>query len=408
MSTDYNYKRSFLRNFSSLTGIQLMNYFVPLLTLPYLAGTIGSNGFGILGLAAAIAAYVLTITDFGFSYSGTREIARVAKNKRKVSICYSEILCAKVFLFLLSLSAALIICLFVPILRNNIYIIFLTNLYIIGQIFFSEFLFQGIEKMEKIAIMNFFVKIISVVMIFAFVKNPEDIYIVPLSTFLGYIVSGIVAFKIVNLAGYKFYVSRKIIKRSFLRIRDGKDIFISILMPNFYNNLSTIILAFVAPISAVGYFDLTKKIISIPEQLISIFNRVFFPIVSKDISRHKNYLLLGLAFSLLICCGLYFFSSYMVLTVFGEEYERVAYLLKCFSIAPILLFLSSAYGTSYLFVKGHEALLRNIVMLSSLVSLFVAIVLIPEFKEVGVVVTISAARGLMFLVEFYVIKKNKF
>ena len=79
-------------NFASLTFLQVFFYVFPLLTYPYLARVIGSEGFGYIALASSIICYFQTVVDFGFNFTATRDIAKNQQNLVKVSQIFSNVL----------------------------------------------------------------------------------------------------------------------------------------------------------------------------------------------------------------------------------------------------------------------------------------------------------------------------
>ncbi|MFT8277263.1 oligosaccharide flippase family protein [Kerstersia gyiorum] len=389
-------KRSgFFKNFSSLASIQLINYLAPIIVLPILAIRLGADNIGILGLATAVSAYVLTVTDYGFSYSGTKEISQLAGDAECVEHIYSEIIVAKFLLFFVAVLFLAALSIWVPVFKNNILLIFLGVLYIPGGILFAEFLFLGIERMEQLAKLNLIVKILSSVLVVFFVGGPEDVWVVPVVNAIAYWFSGLAGLYLAKRMGYRLLCSKAHVLSALRRIRFGWNVFLSIFLPNLYNNLSTILLSMYAPLSVVGVFDIAKKIITVPEQLFTIYSRVFFPILSRNISRHRQYFCVGLLAGLGCWMGFHYLSQPFIDYFFGEEYQRAGILLRYFGIAPLLLFLSSAWGTGYLYIKGHEQALRNIVGVASILAFFLALFVIPVYKDVGVVVTILVARFLM-------------
>ena len=68
------------QNFAYLTILQIAGFILPLITLPYLASVVGLEGFGRIGFASAIIIWVQTISDWGFSYTGTRDVSRNRDN----------------------------------------------------------------------------------------------------------------------------------------------------------------------------------------------------------------------------------------------------------------------------------------------------------------------------------------
>ena len=68
--------RGLIKNYSSLGLVQLSNYILPLITLPYLSRVLGVDFFGLVMMAQAIMIYLTIITDYGFNLTATKEIAK--------------------------------------------------------------------------------------------------------------------------------------------------------------------------------------------------------------------------------------------------------------------------------------------------------------------------------------------
>ncbi|MTC13076.1 oligosaccharide flippase family protein, partial [Providencia stuartii] len=65
--------RVILKNILSMFSIQGINYFIPLIMVPYLVRTLGLDGFGKYSIVIAIIQYLVIITDYGFNLSASRE-----------------------------------------------------------------------------------------------------------------------------------------------------------------------------------------------------------------------------------------------------------------------------------------------------------------------------------------------
>lgn len=84
-------RKTLVENLFSLSLLKLASYIFPLITIPYLTKTIGILKYGEISFASAIMIYFQTVVDYGFIFSGVRDVARVKENIEKVSEIYSKI-----------------------------------------------------------------------------------------------------------------------------------------------------------------------------------------------------------------------------------------------------------------------------------------------------------------------------
>ena len=181
------------KNFFYLSILQFGGYLFPLITYPYLAKVIGVLGFGKIAFAAAITGYVQTITDWGFNFSATRDIAKCRENLHEVESIFSTVTWARILLMFVCLCLLGICILTIPYLRENSTVIIISFLLIPGHILFPEWLFQGMEDMKYITYLNLLSKVLFTSLIFIVIKTPDDYIYQPLLLAIGTAIAGITA-----------------------------------------------------------------------------------------------------------------------------------------------------------------------------------------------------------------------
>src|SRR5208283_4470848 len=111
---DPNEGSKVLHNVSSLSGLQVVTFFFPIIILPYLFRVIGPEKFGLIAFAQAFVQYFMILTDYGFNVTATKEISLCIENKTKVCNVISAVMTIKTVLAFMSLLILCVVIYFVP------------------------------------------------------------------------------------------------------------------------------------------------------------------------------------------------------------------------------------------------------------------------------------------------------
>lgn len=392
-------------NFSYLLLLQIASYIFPLITIPYLAKVIGAVGFGKIAFATAIISWVHTIADWGFSYTATRDVAKNKENIESVSRIISDVTWARTLLTLICGLILSFLVVFIPIFRENIWVIFFTFLMVPGHILFPEWFFQAVEKMQYITFLNVLSKLCCLIAIFIFVKKPEDYLLQPLFISLGYMLSGAIAiFYIFFKWGCKLYKPNT--KAIILTLKNSTDVFINNLMPNLYHSFSTMLLSFVGGDVATGKLDAGGKFSGALQQFMQVIFRTFFPFLSRRIEKHRSFAIFSLSVSFFLCSILFIFAPIIIRVFFTEEFSDCVIILQIMSISVFFLSMSIVYGTNYLILIHKENILRNITTYSSLAGFIISYPLIQYWGAVGAALTICFSRSFIGIFTLVAAKRS--
>lgn len=399
--------RILIQNFIYLSLMQIAGFIFPLFTLPYLAKVVGANGFGRIAFASAIIVWIQTIADWGFNYTATRDVAQKREDKLAVSMIFSKIFWSRCVLMFISLLLLFILIAIIPDFRRNYTIILITFLLIPGNIMFSEWFFQAMERMKYITILNFIAKLLFTILVFFFVKDKNDYYLQPLFISLGFITSGFIALYFI-LVRWKVKLFRPSYHEIWYTIKESTNVFINNLMPNLYNSMSTILLGFFSNPMAVGIYSSGKNFVSISYSMTSIISRTFFPYLVRKSNKHGIFVRISIIVSSLVTIILFLFANFIIQLFYTEEFVDSILVLKITSFALLFITLNTVYGTNYLLIHNYDRLLRNITIISSLIGLILAFPLIYFFDYIGASITFLLSSVLMGgLSTYYAIKIEK-
>lgn len=398
--------KTLMKNFVSLSLIKVIGFITPLIVMPYLSKTIGVANYGLIAFAAAIIVFFETTTDWGFAYTGTRDVAQNRNNLKQASIIYSEVVWGRIFLMIGCFIILLLLIYFIPSLSQNRLLLLFTFLYIPGNTLCQEWVFQAFEEMKYLTIMSVISKIIVTLLVFVVIKDASDYIFYPLLMAGGYLISGLYSQYLARrkLGLHLYWTSFSCIM---LRIKKSTNMFLSLLFPNLYTNFTIILLKSVGGCYATGIYSGGNQLQSIIDQLTSILSRTFFPFLARH--KEKHYIYVRISGLIAICAsGLMLFGADLFVKIFlAPEFHNAATVMRIFSPAPIFMFLMNTYGTNYLVLIGKEKILRNIIMTCSLFGFFLTWIMIYSYSYIGAAITVVSVWGIRGVLTYHYAQKFK-
>ncbi|WP_368743396.1 oligosaccharide flippase family protein [Enterobacter asburiae] len=381
------------KNIILLFFVQASNYLFPLLTLPYLMRVLGAENFGVVAMVQAWIQYFIIFVDYGFNFSATLLIS-VNKNKQsKINSIYTAVTAAKLLLLLV---VSCIFSLYVMINGSDIYshLILLGMISVIGTVIFPVWLFQGIEKMQGIAICTTIAKCISLLLIFLLVKTSDDMNMAVISQSSGMFVSGILA--CIFIKKQKLAKLTKVsMQEIYLVLSKGFDLFVSNITISFYTTLNILIIGYFGGPALAGYFSAADKIRTAAQGLMSPVQQAMFPRVSSLINDGKTlkeilnlYGKKFMAFGLLISFSMAAIGYPISLYYYSAEYRVSSMILLMMSPLPFIVSIGVVYGQWWLIPNNLTKIVRKTYLAVSLMHIIVSVILMHITPTYGVTISV--------------------
>ena len=258
-----------------------LNALLPLVTLPYILRVVGSANYGIYAYVYVLIQYLLLLSTYGFNLSATKQIARQREDKNQVNRVYNSVIVCRLFLFIVGI---LVIAILSPLILNSDIkkMLLLMGLGIVlGDTFNPTWLFQGMEKMRYITIVNLVSKIVFTILIFVIIREKSDFVYIILLNSLGFLIAGFVSTIIARKQfGIRFYLPK--IEDIKFQFREGFALFGSSVGINLYSNANVFILNFFVSDAAVGIYAAAERIIKGLQSLTSPITQALYPFLGKD------------------------------------------------------------------------------------------------------------------------------
>jgi polysaccharide transporter, PST family len=276
-----------LENFFSLSVLNAISVLFPMVTLPYLTRVLGVEKFGIVAFATVVVQYFMMFTSFGFGYSATQQISINQNNTKKISSIFSAVISIKLLISFLCGLVLLILILVSKQFRSD-YLIFIYSFgMVIGDALVPVWLFQGMEKMKFITIVNFISKLIFTLLIFVYVRSESDYLVVPIFNTLGYLIAGVISF-VVAFKIFKLVFTFPRINEMKIQMKEAWPIFLSTFSMNLYRNANVLLLGFLTNYTMVGFYASAEKVIKGVQSLITPLSDALFPYMSKRFAKDST------------------------------------------------------------------------------------------------------------------------
>lgn len=370
------------------TGTQML---FPLITFPYVCRVIEADGIGQVNFFQSIISYISLFTCLGIPMYAIREIARDRNDVVKMNQTAVEILLLHSMLTLIGYAIVSILCLTVPQIQVNIPLFLILSLTIFFTAIGCEWFYQGIEDFKYITIRGLFIKTVSVILLFIFVKSKTDLL------YYGcYMVFGVLGGNIFNFFRLRKYIHRENIIFSELHIKRHVKpvlkVFSFSVVTSIYLQLNTVLLGFLKNALAVGYFAAATKVMQMMLQMSACLGSVMMPRASHLIAENKesefNALIqksydFTLAIALPMTIGLIFCAPNLIMSLCGVKFENS--ILPSQIIAPIILMvaISNVFGIQVLFPKGKINIVTLCCGIGAVADLILNLCLIPFFSYIG-------------------------
>ncbi len=403
--------RKLVSNTLMLSVLTFSGYFLALVTLPYQSRILGPEIFGMVSFAMAFGLYFQLLIDFGFTLSATEQIAKYRHDRHRVSKIVSTVTWNKLFLAGLSLLILSVMCISIgPFNQDPLLYMFFALSYIFAALI-PDYLYRGMENMKAMALRTLIIRAISIGLIFIFLREPDDYYVVPMMMMLG----NIAAF------GYTLWDIRRkevcFVKVSFKEFKDtlkqSSLFFYSRIATNIYSASNTFVLGFVyGPAShAVGYFTSADKLTSAAKFSLSPLIDSLYPhmVRNKDFQLIKKALFLFVPVIALASAIVWFFAHDICALIFGEDFRGAGEYLRWLIPIALIAFPSMVLGYPTLSPMGLSKFANFSVMAGSVLQIVQLVVLFATgmLSVVTVCIATILTEALVLGVRGVVVLKNR-
>jgi PST family polysaccharide transporter len=381
------------KNIFSFAALKSITAVFPLIVIPYLIATIGLDKYGVVIFALSFVAFFNTIVDYSFKVTAVREISLVRDSQAAINDIASKVVSTKFFLLVLSIILGTVIIFLTPAFYEELNIFLLIFSSLIGYSLNSNWFFTGIEKMEYLALFVFVLKCLHVAAIFLFIQEKSDVWI------YAFIISAeslLVAILGLAFMHYKFNVKLGLtsIKSIQTQLKKNSSLFVNQLVPNLYNNTTTLLLGLFGGTMITGAYGVLRKITNLLENILGIISNVFFPAINRDKKNTKTYRKVQWTLTLFLITSIAVGAPFII-EFFNVKNDGAVTSLIILLFGIIGLTMYDIYGLNYFIVNNKDKLVFYNTLVFSVIGFALAIPTIYIGGIIGAAIIVSLTRLLI-------------
>jgi O-antigen/teichoic acid export membrane protein len=395
--------KRFAVNVASLFSVQIANFLLPLLTVPYVVRIIGPDKLGLLNFSQAYVTYFSLLINYGFDMAAVRSIAANREDKEATNRIFSQVMAGKALLWVLSTIIFAIVTMANPEFRGHLFLHVCTYLVCIGTVLSPFWLYQAMEDLGRVAIFNLAVKLILSLSVFLLIHKAEDYFFQNLAISASQIIVSVAALYVaMRRFGIKFTWPTGPELRT--RFKEDRTIFFSSVMITIYASSNVFILGLISLPYNVGIYSAGTRLESMADSFVGLaLNQALFPVVAQAFGqgREQGLKMVRTTFfplfflMVLVAVGLWIVAPFFINLLYGAKFQEAITILRIVCVLPLIIGLSSLFGLHTMLNLRMDRAFFMVTAVGSVVGLGLNLLLVNRFAHIG------AAYALV-LTELYI------
>lgn len=396
-----------IKNYIYNSIYQILNLIIPIITIPYIAQALGAEGVGINGYITSIGTIFIYIGLLGMDKYASREIAYKRENKDDLDKTFSELIVLRMIMIMIISFVYIIFAL------DSEYktLMLIQYIYIVGYLIDISWLYNGLEEFKLTSVRSSIIKLINVICLFIFVKQPTDlwkyIFINSILTFIGNI---ILYYKIGRYVEFKKVNIKEIYKHLPATIK----LFVPQIAIQLYLQIGKVIMKdFVTSTAEIAYYDQADKIVKLPLALITALSTVMFPRMANEFKKNNNnkvkeYVSKSLSFTMLLgmpmAIGVFGISDTLVPWLLGNDFIPTITTIKILSPIIVAICITNVIGDQYLMATNNTKMLTVSYIIGTIVNISINFILIPKYSYIGASISMLITEIIIVFIQLMCVR----
>lgn len=401
---------SIKRNYLYQSAYQLLLILVPLVTTPYLSRVLGAEQVGVYSYTYSVTNYFVMFATLGMSTYGVREIAACGSDRGARTKAFWDMYGSQLAVGVIVAVAYGLYALTNP--RGGAIVTLVWGMWVLSALLDISWLFFGVQEFRMPTMRSMVTKLLSMVVIFAFVKSRDDLWV-----YCAAIAGSFLANQVLLWPFLCRYVGVRRPTLSGMRYHLGPNLrlFIPVIAISFYVTLDKIILGVMTDMEQVGYLEYSEKLSRMPMALVTAMGTVMLPRMTAELSAGRRrearsllessiWAMLAMAFAMSF--GIMGIAHEFAPIFLGGEFANCDILMCIFALIIPVVSTTNVLGRQYLLPTNRDNMFTISVCIGAVVNVCVNLVLVPLLAATGAAIATVCAETSVLLVQIGVTRKE--
>jgi PST family polysaccharide transporter len=400
------------QNVIGLYAMQIAQFIVPLVTLPYVARVLEPSAFGLVVFSQGFAFVLVAFVNWGFVFTATRSVAEKQTDPDGLSHVVQRVRGAQLLLSAVSVPIALAALTFIPKMTQHPEFLVLAWVAAVATGLTPGWFFVGIEKPRLIALIQLGVRVLGAALTFVLVKGPGDAWII-MALFAASCLAGWVPADAMMYRRVKF--RRPQLRASVTELRDASTIFMGMIAATLYSSFNVVLLGLFRPSADVAHFGAAERPVRVALTLflpigVAVIPRLMALQAEGRRERARELLTITMAVAavpaLLIVAGLELLAPTIIGVVYGDRFVDASVpILRVLSLIMLLGVVGGTFGT-WLITQHKDRVVALIAVRAGILNVVLGTVLTLSFGPIGMAWSVLAAEGTVALGAFLAVSRG--
>jgi polysaccharide transporter, PST family len=393
--------------------LQLLNYALPVVTLPVIARAFGPTIFGTLATLTALSGYIGLLASYGSNLSGPRWVVNLRHDPVELSATVSAMVGAQLLMGALGVMiyvAARSVSNFRPEYRL---VAVLIVIQVCANSISPQWIFLGLDRIRDFVVIQMAVRVALTAFIFISIHTPADVLLYAGANCAAGITIAAISTLVLQRAGVRWRVPP--FAAVYSTAREAGLLFLSTVSISLYTSTNVIIVNLVLGPGAAGSYALAERLYAATVGVMGPILSALYPFVCRIAGRdetHQESWTKQLFF-----CSIVALSGVMSLTLFllaptiislvgGTRFESASLVLRIMAFAPVLVALSNIFATQTMIPLGMDRQASWIFAAAAALSISGMFILTNSIGLIGAPINLVAVEAFVTLSAVMILRQR--